>query len=413
MLQDTSRLLGDLTDYAGVVVGPPLGGHGPLGPGRRITPRSRWWSSCCPTASVEHASSSPAVGEERSARRPRTWPRTSPARGGTLPRPPTGDARPPCACRRAVRHARSGGGAPDQVFVGGSRWRRAFDAIETVREVLGVLEQQYVVVTLLRDVIDRGLQVAIGTETGMAPLAECALIVAPYQAEGEPAGTIGVLGPSRMDYPQAMAAVAVVSRRLSAAPERRLTLAADFYDLLEVSRDASRGHQARLPALARELHPDTNPDPPPRSASRRSRWPTRCSPTPRSASATTASGGRPRRRSVTASAGAGINDIFDAFFGGRSPFGGGGRRGPSGPPRGQDIEVVADLTFEEAVFGTRPVAVRTAVACEPCEATGAKPGTSRSRASSARAGQVQRVRQSFLGQMVTNSICPRAAARAR
>ena len=49
----------------------------------------------------------------------------------------------------------------------------------------------------------------------MAPLAECALIVAPYQAEGEPAGTIGVLGPSRMDYPQAMAAVAVVSRRLS------------------------------------------------------------------------------------------------------------------------------------------------------------------------------------------------------
>jgi len=87
--------------------------------------------------------------------------------------------------------------------------------IETVREVLGVLEQQYVVVTLLRDVLDRGLQVAIGTETGMAPLAECALIVAPYRAEGEPAGTIGVLGPSRMDYQQAMAAVAVVSRRLS------------------------------------------------------------------------------------------------------------------------------------------------------------------------------------------------------
>jgi heat-inducible transcriptional repressor len=84
-----------------------------------------------------------------------------------------------------------------------------------VREVLGVLEQQYVVVTLLRDVIDRGLQVAIGTETGMAPLADCALIVAPYQAEGEPAGTIGVLGPSRMDYQQAIATVAVVSRRLS------------------------------------------------------------------------------------------------------------------------------------------------------------------------------------------------------
>src|SRR3546814_12369227 len=82
----------------------------------------------------------------------------------------------------------------------------------TVREVLGILEQQYVVVTLLRDVLDRGLQVAIGSETGMAPLAECALIVAPYQVDGEAAGTIGVLGPSRLDYPQAMAAVAVVSK---------------------------------------------------------------------------------------------------------------------------------------------------------------------------------------------------------
>ena len=53
----------------------------------------------------------------------------------------------------------------------------------------------------------------------------------------------------------------------------------------------------------------------------------------------------------SAAAGGGLNDLFDAFFGGQSPFGGGGRRGPSGPPRGQDMEVVADITFEQAVFG--------------------------------------------------------------
>ncbi|MEO6318107.1 MAG: DnaJ C-terminal domain-containing protein [Acidimicrobiales bacterium] len=112
-----------------------------------------------------------------------------------------------------------------------------------------------------------------------------------------------------------------------------------------------------------------------------------------------------------AGAGAGgINDIFDAFFGGNSPFGGGGgRRGPAGPPRGVDLEVVADLSFEEAVFGARhPVEVRTAVACETCEATGAKPGTDAITClECAGVGQVQRVRQSFLGQMVTNSVCPR------
>jgi heat-inducible transcriptional repressor len=70
------------------------------------------------------------------------------------------------------------------------------------------------VVTLLRDVIDRGLTVAIGVEHGIEPLADCAVVVAPYEVEGEVAGTIGVLGPTRMHYPQALAAVAVVSQRL-------------------------------------------------------------------------------------------------------------------------------------------------------------------------------------------------------
>ena len=92
---------------------------------------------------------------------------------------------------------------PEHVYVGGTaRMAQAFDAIETVREVLGILEQQFVVVSLLRDVIDRGLHVAIGTETGMAPLAECAIVVAPYDLEGERAGTIGVLGPTRMTIPR-------------------------------------------------------------------------------------------------------------------------------------------------------------------------------------------------------------------
>ncbi|MBV9935654.1 MAG: hypothetical protein JO367_15260, partial [Actinobacteria bacterium] len=104
---------------------------------------------------------------------------------------------------------------PDHVFVGGaSRMAAAFDAVETVRGVLTILEQQYVVVGLLRDVLDRGLSVAIGAEHGVEPLAECSVVVAPYAVDGEHTGTIGVLGPTRMNYPQALAAVAVVSQRL-------------------------------------------------------------------------------------------------------------------------------------------------------------------------------------------------------
>jgi heat-inducible transcriptional repressor len=103
----------------------------------------------------------------------------------------------------------------DNVFVNGaSRMAASFDAVETVRSVLTILEQQLVVVSLLRDVVDRGLNVAIGTETGMQPLAECALVVAPYTVDGEQVGTVGVLGPTRMNYPQALAAVAVVGQRL-------------------------------------------------------------------------------------------------------------------------------------------------------------------------------------------------------
>ena len=104
----------------------------------------------------------------------------------------------------------------ERVYVeGASRIAGAFDENSTLTDILSLLEQQLSVVTLLRDVIDRGLTVAIGSETGVAPLAECSLIVAPYLVGGEQAGTIGVLGPTRMNYQETLAAVAVVSQRLS------------------------------------------------------------------------------------------------------------------------------------------------------------------------------------------------------
>ena len=222
MLQDTSRLLGDLTTYAGVVVSPAASDTAIrsvqlVG----ITPTSALVVVVLSNGAVEKHSLelAEATGEERiGAATAHLRAHLTGAGRHALPTlPRTGDAATDALCAQAVATLQhEEGDSPDHVFLGGtSQVARAFDAIETVREVLGVLEQQYMVVTLVRDVIDRGLQVAIGTETGMAPLAECALIVAPYQAEGEPAGTIGVLGPSRMDYQQAMATVAVVSRRLS------------------------------------------------------------------------------------------------------------------------------------------------------------------------------------------------------
>ena len=106
-------------------------------------------------------------------------------------------------------------GEGDNVFVGGpSQLAIAFEAVETVRAVLGILEQQLVVVTLLRDVLDRGLSVAIGAEHGYEPLASCAVVVAPLWVEGHESGAVGLLGPTRMNYPQALAAAHVVGDRL-------------------------------------------------------------------------------------------------------------------------------------------------------------------------------------------------------
>ncbi len=102
----------------------------------------------------------------------------------------------------------------DQVFVGGpARLAEAFDAVETVRSVLAILEQQFVVVSLLRDVLGRGLSVAIGTEHGFEPLSSCAVVVAPVRVDGQDRGAVGLLGPTRMDYPQALAAAHLVGER--------------------------------------------------------------------------------------------------------------------------------------------------------------------------------------------------------
>jgi heat-inducible transcriptional repressor len=103
----------------------------------------------------------------------------------------------------------------DQVFVGGpARLAESFEAVETVRSVLSILEQQLVVVSLLREVLDSGLSVAIGTEHGYEPLSSCAVVVAPMTVDGQDLGAVGLLGPTRMDYPRTMAAAHVVGERL-------------------------------------------------------------------------------------------------------------------------------------------------------------------------------------------------------
>jgi len=106
--------------------------------------------------------------------------------------------------------------------------------------------------------------------------------------------------------------------------------------------------------------------------------------------------------------GGGLGDLFDAFFnGGAGASAGRSRRG--GPVPGPDAEVVLRLTFREAVFGAhREITIETPVHCDTCEGSGARPGTSVVRCPECQgAGELRRVRQSILGQIITAVPCNR------
>jgi heat-inducible transcriptional repressor len=223
MLERTSGLLADLTDCTAMVVGPshesaPIRSVQLVGLGQRLAllvvvlaDGAVQKQSIEFTEDVDEARLSDAAAKlaAHSLGVPLTKVGASPAR--------TGDPATDAVVKAGVKALRSLGASDgaDQLFVGGSsHMAAAFDAVETVRSVLTILEQQLVVVTLLRDILDTGLTVAIGTEHGMEPLASCAIVVMPVSVDGVEAGTIGLLGPTRMDYPLALAAARVVGDRL-------------------------------------------------------------------------------------------------------------------------------------------------------------------------------------------------------
>ena len=184
----------------------------------------------------------------------------------------------------------------------------------------------------------------------------------------------------------------------------------DPYEILGVARDADADAiKKAYRKLARQLHPDVNPDPATQE---------RFKDVSRAYEVLSDSGKRAAydRGGDAFSQGFGgagqgfsFTDIMDAFFGGGAAPGGGGQaRGPrSRARRGQDALIRLDVTLAEAAFGvTRELKVDTALTCEACEGQGTAPGTSPTTCETCHgAGEVALVQRSFLGEIRTLRPC--------
>src|SRR6202167_3067668 len=187
-----------------------------------------------------------------------------------------------------------------------------------------------------------------------------------------------------------------------------MRVANDYYGVLGVRRDADADEiKKAYRRLARELHPDVNPDP---ETQERFKEITQ-------AYEVLSDPGKRQMYDLgadpfaQAGAGAGgfgagfpFSDIMDAFFGAATAT-----RGPrSRARRGRNATIRVELDLSECAFGTtRDLVVNTAVVCPSCSGEGTAPGTHPETCDvcSGR-GEVSQVTRSFLGQVMTSRPCP-------
>ena len=190
-------------------------------------------------------------------------------------------------------------------------------------------------------------------------------------------------------------------------------MARDYYGLLGVSKGASDSELKRAyRKLARELHPDVNPDEAAQAQFKEvtAAYEVLSDPEKRrivdlggdpleSAGAGNGFGG-----GFGGAGFGGLGDVFEAFFGG-----GGGTRGPVGRVRpGSDSLLRMRLDLSECATGvTKHVTVDTAILCDVCQGKGTHGNSTPATCDTCHGqGEVQSVQRSLLGQVMTSRPCP-------
>ncbi len=187
-----------------------------------------------------------------------------------------------------------------------------------------------------------------------------------------------------------------------------MRVANDYYGILGVRRDAEPDEiKKAYRRLARELHPDVNPDPETQERFKEitQAYEVLSDPGKRQMYDL---GADPFAQAGPGPGGFGagfpFSDIMDAFFGA-----GTATRGPrSRARRGRNATIRVELDLAECAFGTtRDLVVDTAVVCPNCSGEGTAPGTHPETCEVCKGrGEVSQVTRSFLGQVMTSRPCP-------
>ena len=221
--------------------------------------------------------------------------------------------------------------------------------------------------------------VTIGTEHPSTGEWEASIVTAPFKAGETTLGTIGVVGPTRMDYLSAMASVRAVAKRLSEMAteldgERMTASATCTRSSASSARRQRRGHQEGVSDARARTSPGRERHRRRRGAVQGDRGRLRDPVRP---------GEAPAVRHVRQPGGPqgapfnDIQDIFDMFFGQGGFSDLGATAGATSRTRhGEDLACASALSFTEAVFGVRKdLELERMVECGRCLGNGAQPGT--------------------------------------
>ena len=107
----------------------------------------------------------------------------------------------------------------EQVFIDGTIHLLShpeFKDIEKARGLLNILDDERTVWSVLNRALNRtGMQVTIGSENTHQGFQDCSLVTATYEVNGKVVGSIGVVGPTRMDYDKVVSIVEGIAHSLS------------------------------------------------------------------------------------------------------------------------------------------------------------------------------------------------------